>query len=76
MSKYIVTFRNKKTGAIRQEVVIEMGYMPMPSAIVLTALEKLKELGRGIPKTQNTTWSYKEIEAEPLNTDAAEAIKK
>ena len=64
MKDYIVTFRNKKTGAIINEVVVEYNQdvvLNKPAVLCLAALNKLKNNGGDIPKKRQSTWSWREF---------------
>ena len=64
MKTYLVTFRNKKTSTIVNEVKVEMDESKVTeksSLLVLSALVKLKEESKKVPSVKKCSWSYREF---------------
>ena len=64
MKTYLVTFRNKKTSTIVNEVKVEMDESKVTeksSLLVLSALVKLKEESEKVPSVKKCSWSYREF---------------
>jgi len=64
MKAYLVTFRNKKTGAVKKEVKVyydETVVKKTPNVLALAALEELTERGETLPKKRGIKATWREF---------------